>query len=148
MNYDEIITSAMRNALYSIFKKVEKKGLLGDHYFLVSFLTNHQNTVLSERVKRMYPEEITIILQHQFKNLKAKEDHFEVELSFNSIPEIIKVPYDAITSFSDPSVNFELVFDGILPYSKEEKKEEDLKINEEESNLIDFNLLLKNRKQK
>ena len=142
MNYDEIITNAMRGALGSIFEKVEKEGMVGDHHFVITFLTGHKNTVLSKAVKEIYPNEITIILQHQFHNLKAKKKHFEVELSFGGVPEIICVPYDAIVSFSDPSVNFELIFDDSTPPEKEGDGGGNFDIK---NNLIDFDSLLKNK---
>jgi len=146
IDYNKIIAQAMRSALFSIFKTAETKGLQNDHYFIISFLTTHKDVVLSKKVKTTYPEEITIILQHQFRNLKAKTTHFEVELSFNGVSELIKVPYKAITNFSDPSVNFELIFDKESFLSEPDEnltKEENNTIN----NLIDFNLLLKNKEE-
>jgi len=153
INYDEIITKAMKNALYDIFKKVEEEGNIGEHYFVISFWTKHKDVVLSKKIKNIYPEEMTIILQHQFNDLKTKEIGFEVELSFSGISEVIFIPYDSITSFSDPSVNFKLSFDeedGDFFEDEEDFEEDAFFENEAEigdgNNLIDFDLLLKNKK--
>ena len=88
-----------------------KQGLPGDHHFYITFLTQADGVKLSPRLMAQYPEEMTIILQHQFWDLMVTDERFEVGLSFGGVPERLVVPFDAIKSFLDPSVQFGLQFD-------------------------------------
>lgn len=110
IGYDLIIEESMRGVIYKVLKKVEKSGLKGDHHFVVSFLTNHFGVVISDKLRQRFPNEMTIILQHQFHSLNIGENAFKISLSFSGTPENLTIPYRAITAFSDPSVNFALKF--------------------------------------
>lgn len=99
----------MRNVL----SDTAKKGLPGDHHFYISFDTRADGVHLSDRLRAQYPEEMTIILQHQFWDLKVGEEEFEIGLSFGGIPERLTVPFDAINGFFDPSVQFGLQFEEV-----------------------------------
>jgi hypothetical protein len=110
IGYDEIIENSMRNVMYEALKKVEKSGLPGEHYFMITFLTRYEGAKVSSAIKDKYPEEMTIALQYQFQGLVVNEDYFEVSLSFGGKFERLKVPFKAITSFSDPPMNFVLRF--------------------------------------
>ena len=90
-----------------------KKGLPGEHHFFITFDTKAPGVRLSARMREQYPEEMTIVLQHQFWDLKVSEDSFEVGLSFGGVPESLLVPFEAIKSFFDPSVQFGLQFETI-----------------------------------
>ena len=86
------------------------KGLPGEHHFFITFDTRAEGVEISPRLKASYPQEMTIVLQHQFWDLKVTEDDFEVGLAFNGIPERLHVPLKAVKAFQDPSVQFGLQF--------------------------------------
>jgi uncharacterized protein len=88
-----------------------KKGLPGDHHFKISFSTTAPGVTLSERMRERYPQEMTIVLQYQFWDLTVTEESFDVGLSFGGVPERVGVPFDAITAFYDPSVQFGFQFE-------------------------------------
>lgn len=110
IGYDEIIENSMRSVIYETLKKVEKTGLPGKHYFIVTFLTSFTEVNISKQLKERYPQEMTIAIQYQFKNLVVENDNFKVSLSFGGKYERLSIPYKAITSFADPSINFALKF--------------------------------------
>lgn len=110
IGYDEIIENSMRSVIYETLKKVEKNGLPGKHYFILTFLTNYSGVEISKSLKEKYQDEMTIVIQYQYKDLKVNHDDFSISLSFNGKFEKVKVPYQAITSFADPSMNFGLKF--------------------------------------
>ena len=110
IGYDEIIENSMRSVIYETLKKVEKTGLLGKHYFVLTFLTNFPGIVLPKSLKEKYSDEMTIVVQHQYKGLVVEHELFKISLSFNGKYEKLVVPYRSITSFADPSMNFGLKF--------------------------------------
>jgi hypothetical protein len=91
--------------------EVAKTGLPGNHHFFITFVTDAPGVKVSNRMREQYPEQMTIVLQHQFWDLEVSENSFDVGLSFSDVPEKLHVPYSAIRGFYDPSVNFELEFD-------------------------------------
>src|SRR4029077_8139933 len=99
--------------VHSVLTDTAKKGLPGDHHFYISFDTRADGVHMSDRLRAQYPEEMTIILQHQFWDLKVDEEEFEVGLSFGGVPERLTVPYEAINGFFDPSVQFGLQFEEV-----------------------------------
>jgi uncharacterized protein len=111
IRYDVLARDAMRGVLRRVMTDAAKQGLPGDHHFYITFLTQAEDVKLSPRLMAQYPEEMTIILQHQFWDLVVTEDRFEVGLSFGGVPERLVVPFNAIKSFLDPSVQFGLQFD-------------------------------------
>jgi uncharacterized protein len=115
IRYDVLARDAMRGVLRRVLDDAAKRGLPGDHHFYITFLTKADGVKLSERLLAQYPEEMTIILQHQFWDLVVTEDRFEVGLSFGSIPEKLVVPFSAIKAFLDPSVQFGLHFEAPPP---------------------------------
>jgi uncharacterized protein len=114
IRYDLLTQQALRGVVRTVLTDTAKKGLLGDHHFYISFDTRAEGVRLSERLRAQYPEEMTIILQHQFWDLKVTDDEFEVGLSFGGIPEKLSVPFDAINGFFDPSVQFGLQFEEVI----------------------------------
>jgi hypothetical protein len=86
-------------------------GLPGDHQFFITFVSTAEGVKLSPRLLAQYPEEMTVILQHQFWDLIVTDDRFEVGLSFGGVPERLVIPFSAIKSFFDPSVQFGLQFE-------------------------------------
>jgi hypothetical protein len=111
IRYDVLARDAMRGMLRRVMTDAAKQGLPGDHHFYISFLTTADGVKLSPRLMQQYPQEMTIILQHQFWDLVVTEDRFEVGLSFGGVPERLIVPFGAIKNFLDPSVQFGISFD-------------------------------------
>lgn len=110
INYSKLVDEAMREIAKKILKQIESEGLKRDHYFLITFLTSQKDVRMSKRLLERYPEEMTIILQHQFDSLAVSDSYFEVSLSFDGIKENITVPFSAFTAIVDPSTKFALQF--------------------------------------
>ena len=111
IRYDVLARDALRGVLRRVLADAAEHGLPGEHHFFITFLSTADGVKLSPRLLAQYPEEMTIILQHQFWDLVVTEDRFEVGLSFGGIPERLVVPFAAIKSFLDPSVQFGLQFE-------------------------------------
>ena len=111
IRYDILTQDAMRGVVKKIITETAKAGLPGEHHFFVSFATGFPNVRLSTRMRESYPDEMTIVIQHQYWELKAHENSFEIGLSFDDIPENLSIPFAAIKGFFDPSVQFGLQFD-------------------------------------
>jgi hypothetical protein len=111
IRYDVLTSEAMRGVLRRVLTDAAEQGLPGEHHFFITFLSKADGVKISSRLLAQYPEEMTIILQHQFWDLAVSEDHFEVGLSFGGVPERLVVPFNAIKSFFDPSVQFGLQFE-------------------------------------
>ena len=111
IRYDLLTQQALRSVVRDVLAEAAKKGLPGDHHFYISFGTHADGVRISDRLRAQYPEEMTIILQHQFWDLTVTDTGFEVGLSFGGIPEKLLVPFEAITGFFDPSVQFGLQFE-------------------------------------
>jgi len=114
IRYDLLTQQALRGVVRNVLADTAKKGLPGDHHFYISFDTRADGVRLSDRLRAQYPDEMTIILQHQFWDLKVGDEDFEVGLSFGGIPERLTVPYAAINGFFDPSVQFGLQFEEVV----------------------------------
>ena len=111
IRYDVLARDALRGVLRRVLTDAAEHGLPGEHHFFITFLSTAEGVKLSPRLLAQYPEEMTIILQHQFWDLVVTEDRFEVGLSFGGVPERLVVPFAAIKSFLDPSVQFGLQFE-------------------------------------
>ncbi|MEW6638955.1 MAG: ClpXP protease specificity-enhancing factor SspB [Pseudomonadota bacterium] len=111
IRYDVLARDALRGVLRRVLADAAAHGLPGDHHFYITFLTKADGVKLSPRLIAQYPDEMTIILQHQFWDLTVTEDKFEVGLSFGGTPERLSIPFSAIKSFFDPSVQFGLQFE-------------------------------------
>jgi uncharacterized protein len=113
IRYDLLAQDALRSVVRTVLADTAKKGLPGEHHFYISFDTTASGVRMSARLREQYPQEMTIILQHQFWDLAVNDDSFEVGLSFGGVPERLTVPFEAIKSFFDPSVQFGLQFEMI-----------------------------------
>lgn len=113
IRYDLLTQQALRGVVRNVLTDAAKKGLPGDHHFYISFDTQADGVRISDRLRAQYPEEMTVILQHQFWDLAVSETGFEVGMSFGGIPEKLSIPFDAISGFFDPSVQFGLQFEEI-----------------------------------
>jgi uncharacterized protein len=110
IRYDLLVQDALRGAVRKILSSVARDGVPGEHHFYIGFRTHARGVRLSPRMRELYPDEMTIVLQHQFWDLSVAGEAFEVGLSFQNIPEMLLIPFDAVTRFADPSVGFELQF--------------------------------------
>ena len=110
LQYNRIVENALRSVVRTALEQVATYGLPGDHSLYVTFDTGFPDVDIPERLRAQYPEEMTVVLEHQFWDLNVTEDFFEVTLSFNRRRERLFVPFDAVTSFADPSVPFGLKF--------------------------------------
>ncbi|WP_293867259.1 SspB family protein [uncultured Alsobacter sp.] len=111
IRYDLLVQEALKGVVRQVLTDAAEQGLPGEHHFYVSFRTVDPGVRISQRLREKYPEEMTIVLQHQFWDLSVNEHAFEVGLSFSGIPERLLVPFDALTGFFDPSVQFGLKFE-------------------------------------
>jgi hypothetical protein len=121
IRYDVLARDALRGVLRRVLTDAAEHGLPGEHHFYITFLSTADGVKLSPRLMAQYPDEMTIILQHQFWDLVVTEDRFEVGLSFGGVPERLVVPFAAIKSFLDPSVQFGLQFE---PSAVDEQREQ------------------------
>lgn len=112
MNYEQMTQLALRSVVRDAIRRVIREdGLPGAHHFYITFLTRYPGAEVDPGLAKKYPEEITIVLEHQFWDLAANDDNFEVTLKFGGVPKYLKVPYTAVTRFHDPSVGFALQFE-------------------------------------
>ncbi len=111
LRYDLMVQDALKGVVRKILTEAARDGLPGEHHFYVTFRTGAPGVRLSQRLREKHPDEMTIVLQHQFWDLNVSEHAFEVGLSFSGVPERLLVPFDAISTFFDPSVQFGLKFE-------------------------------------
>jgi hypothetical protein len=111
IRYDILAQDALRGVVRKVLSEVARTGLPGEHHFFISFATKAPGVRISSRLLTQYPEEMTIVLQHQYRDLTVTDTAFEVGLSFNNVPERLLVPFAAIKGFADPSVQFGLQFE-------------------------------------
>ncbi|GGK54293.1 SspB family protein [Salinarimonas ramus] len=111
IRYDLLVQDALKGVVRKVLADAAREGLAGEHHFYVSFQTTFPGVRLSSRMREKYPDTMTIVLQHQFWDLVVNEHAFEVGLSFGGVPERLLVPFDALTGFFDPSVQFGLKFE-------------------------------------
>jgi hypothetical protein len=122
IRYDLRAQEALRGLVRQVLVDIARDGLPGDHHFFISFRTGAAGVKLSPRLREQHPEEMTIVLQHQFWDLDVTDHQFSVGLSFGGIPERLVIPYDALAGFFDPSVQFGLKFE-IVESTGEDKIE-------------------------
>jgi len=106
IRYDLLVQDALRSVVRKVLADAARNGLLGDHHFNIAFKTHAPGVVAPAAVKQRFPDEMSIILQHEFWDLAVTQDAFEVSLNFSRKPERLIVPFDSITGFTDPSVPF------------------------------------------
>ncbi|MFD1507973.1 SspB family protein [Lacimonas salitolerans] len=111
IDYGKLMHRAMRGLIQEVLTGVQKNGLPGAHHFLITFDTTHPDAQLADWLRDRYPEEMTVVMQHWFDGLEVMDDGFAVTLNFGESPEPLYIPYDAIQTFVDPSVEFGLRFD-------------------------------------
>ncbi|MEM9732698.1 MAG: SspB family protein [Pseudomonadota bacterium] len=119
IRYDVLAQEALRGVVRKVLQEVARTGLPGDHHFYITFDTNAQGVRLSSRMKDKYPEEMTIVIQHQYWDLETTEHGFSIGLSFDNVPETLLIPFSAVTGFFDPAVQFGLQFEVATPEAEE-----------------------------
>ncbi len=110
LRYDLMVEAALRDVVRQSLGRAATAGLPGNHQFYITFRTDSPGVELPDHLRERYPDEMTIVLQHEFRDLEVGEDAFTVTLSFDDIPAPLKIPLSSITAFADPSVNFGLQF--------------------------------------
>lgn len=111
IRYDLLVQDALRSVVRRVLTDTAKDGVPGEHHYYVTFLTNASGVRISSRLREKYPNEMTIVLQHQFWDLAVTEHSFEIGLAFGGIPERLLIPFEALSAFYDPSVQFGLKFE-------------------------------------
>ena len=122
IDYGNLMHDAMRSLIRNVLLDVKDNGLPGAHHFFITFDTSHPDAELADWLSDRYPDEMTVVMQHWYDGLDVTEDGFSISLNFGDAPEPLYVPYDAIRTFVDPSVEFGLRF---------EQKDEDTKTKAE-----------------
>jgi len=110
IRYDRMVEAALRGVVREVMARTAASGLPGAHHFYITLRTTHPGVVLPDHLRTQYPNEMTVVLEHQYWDLDVKEDRFAVTLSFKNKPERITIPFDSITAFADPAVKFGLQF--------------------------------------
>ena len=108
--YDDVVQEALRAVVGRVLGDVALNGLPGDHHFYITFKTQAPGVTIPTHLHERFPDEMTIVLQHKYWDLKVEAEHFEIGLSFSQIPSHLFIPYSAITAFVDPAVDFALQF--------------------------------------
>ncbi|PVA09233.1 hypothetical protein DC366_15140 [Pelagivirga sediminicola] len=128
IDYGNLMHQAMRGLIQQVLEDVQMNGLPGAHHFFITFDTNHPEAALADWLKQRYPSEMTVVMQHWYDNLEVGDEGFGITLNFGDAPENLFVPYDAIQTFVDPSVEFGLRFEKQTSGQEDdgETEEEDL----------------------
>ena len=123
--YDEIVQEALRDVVGRVLHEVEKSGgLPGGHHFYITFQTRMPGVVVPKHLAERFPDEMTIVIQHRFWDLKVEDDEFSVGLSFGGVPTTLVVPFEAVTEFVDPAVDFSLKFQANVPEQEHEEHDD------------------------
>lgn len=111
IDYGNLMHDALRLLIRNVLTDVSENGLPGDHHFFITFDTNHPDARLADWLSDRYPGEMTVVVQHWFENLEVGDDGFSITLNFGDQPEPLYIPWDALVTFVDPSVEFGLRFE-------------------------------------
>ena len=110
MEYGQMVEDSLRSVVHTVLTRTSEDGLLGNHHFYIGFNTQFPGVEIPDHLEAQYPEEMTIVIQHKFWGLEVHRDFFEITLSFNDQGQRLVIPFAALTSFMDPSVQFGLQF--------------------------------------
>ncbi|NPD15881.1 hypothetical protein HOY34_11800 [Xinfangfangia sp. D13-10-4-6] len=111
IDYGNLMHQAMRGLIRNVLEDVAKNGLPGDHHFFITFDTHHPDVAIADWLRERYPNEMTVVLQHWYTGLEVTDQGFSVTLNFGNSPEPLVIPFDAVLTFVDPSVEFGLRFE-------------------------------------
>ncbi|MDM7931914.1 ClpXP protease specificity-enhancing factor SspB [Tabrizicola sp.] len=132
IDYGTLMHRAMRGLIQSVLADVARDGLPGTHHFFITFDTTYPGVELADWLRERYPTEMTVVIQHWFENLTVTDDHFTVTLNFGNNPEPMLIPFDAVRTFVDPSVEFGLRFETQSGEDDDDEEEVDIEVAEEE----------------
>ncbi|MBK8441136.1 MAG: hypothetical protein IPL38_17105 [Rhodobacter sp.] len=122
IDYGNLMHRAMRGLIQNVLEDVAANGLPGAHHFFITFDTTHPDVAIADWLKQRYPAEMTVVIQHWFENLVVTDEGFSITLNFGNQPEPLVIPFDAVRTFVDPSVEFGLRFE---THDEEDEDEED-----------------------
>ncbi len=111
LGYEALTQAALRGVVREALARVARDGTIGDHHFYITFRTRAPGVQIAEHLVERFPEDMTIVIQHQYWDLEVGDTHFEVVLKFSGVPQHLSIPFTAITRFVDPSVKFGLSFE-------------------------------------
>jgi uncharacterized protein len=133
IDYGTLMHRAMRGLIQTVLADVARDGLPGAHHFFITFDTTYPGVELADWLRERYPTEMTVVIQHWYENLIVTDDAFGVTLNFGNNPEPMLIPFDAIRTFVDPSVEFGLRFETQDSGNDEEEEEMDIEVEVEEA---------------
>ena len=110
IDYESLMEDALRNVLRGALRIVEAQGLPGESHFFITFASDREDVIIPPKLRAQFPEQMTIVIQHQFRDLITHDQHFEITLTFDGVEHSISVPFDAVIEFSDPTAGFGLQF--------------------------------------
>ena len=142
IEYQKILNKNMLNVLKDILTEISDKGLSGNNQLYITFFTKHKNTELPNWLKKKYPEEMTIVIQYEYSDLKINKNNFSISLSFNDIKSNIKIDFNSVISFADPLSNFGLVLQKHKVHNKLNKNL--ISKKSKKDNVINFSSYKKN----
>jgi uncharacterized protein len=125
IDYGNLMHRAMRGLIQTVLADVAQNGLPGAHHFFITFDTTHPGVELADWLRQRYPTEMTVVVQHWFENLEVEEDLFRITLNFGNQPEPMVIPFDAVRTFVDPSVEFGLRFESQSSDEEDDEETED-----------------------
>ncbi|TRW97818.1 hypothetical protein FNJ84_10075 [Paracoccus sp. M683] len=125
IDYGNMMHRAMQGLIADVLREVRDQGLPGDHHFFITFDTRDEGVEMAEWLRDRYPEEMTIVIQHWFDNLTVNDDDFTITLNFGNSPEPLRIPFDSLRTFVDPSVEFGLRFETQDYDDEDEDQDED-----------------------
>ena len=144
IDYQKILNNNMINVLKDILRNIENNGLSNKNHLYITFLTGHPKTKIPNWIKEKYPEEMTIVIQYEYYDIKINKSDFVITLSFNDIKATLKIHYDSIISFADPSANFGLRLVDQKTQRKFNKGTKDKVTKNKKDNIINFSNYKKN----
>jgi hypothetical protein len=128
IDYGNLMHRAMRGLIQTVLSDVASNGLPGNHHFFITFDTTHPDVAIADWLRARYPAEMTIVIQHWYENLDVTDEGFSITLNFGNQPEPLVIPFDAVRTFVDPSVEFGLRFE---THSGDEDEDEDASVEED-----------------
>jgi uncharacterized protein len=131
IDYGNLMHRAMRGLIQSVLNDVAEHGLPGAHHFFITFDTRHPGVILADWLRERYPTEMTIVIQHWFENLAVTDEGFSITLNFGNNPEPMVIPFDALRTFVDPSVEFGLRFETQEEDEEDDDDQTDIEVEEE-----------------